>query len=89
MIQFLYSSLSNSFLVFCLLGSSGRLLHLSFNKLVVNQGFEVQYVLCSTIYNTYYAALFIIRIMQHYLLYLLYSTMYNTYYVALCAILIM
>ena len=42
MTLFLYSSLSDSFSVFRQLRSSCRLLHLSFNKLVVNQGFEVR-----------------------------------------------
>ena len=38
---FLYSSLSDSFLVLRQLHSNCRLLHLSFNKWVVNQGFKV------------------------------------------------
>ena len=49
---FLYSSLSDSFLVFCQLRSSCRLLHLSFNELVVNQGFEIRGVTV-TVFNRF------------------------------------
>ena len=45
--SFLYRSLSDSFLVVCQLRSNCRPIHLSFNKLVVNQRFEVRSVTVS------------------------------------------
>ena len=53
MTLFLYCSLYDLFLVFRHLRSSCHLLHLSFHKLVVHQGFEVR-VVTMTVFNGAY-----------------------------------